>query len=112
MEAGRLDRRLEFQAPFAADNGAGTYTQGYAAQFECAANIIYLRGGETVIASRLEQKSPVVLTIRNAASTRRITGEWRARDVRTDVVYAIKEPPRESEDRAFVEMLATSGVQV
>jgi head-tail adaptor len=110
MLAGRLDMRLQFQAPYEIDNGAGTLTQGHAPQFEIAASVKYLRGGETVLSSRLEQIAPVIITVRACNDTRQIAGEWRAVDLRTGTVFQIKELPRVSENRGFFEMLAVSGV--
>lgn len=118
MEAGRLNWRLQFQAPDEREDGAGNSTDGYLPQFTMSAHVHFLRGGEGVLASRLEQVTPVVLTVRNSTQTKRITGEWRAIDVRAGndrfgrprVVYQIKETPRESGDRAWLEMLASTGV--
>jgi head-tail adaptor len=116
MNAGRLERRLQFQSPKEIDDGAGNYTQGFEPQFECAASVTFMKGGEQVLASRLEQVSPVIIAVRSANATRRITGEWRAEDMRSGAIYMVKETPRHpvrkdgSEDRSMLEFLATSGV--
>jgi head-tail adaptor len=116
MAAGRLSRRLQFSAPKRVKDGKGNTTDGFDPQFECAASVSFLRGGEQVLASRLEQVSPVVVTVRVSNNTRQITGDWRAEDVRTGVIYMVKESPRHpmrkdgGEDRLMFEFLATSGV--
>lgn len=110
MEAGRLDRRLQFQRRQDKENGAGGFVDEWVAQFECAAGRKWLRGGETVIAARLESRQPVILTIRNSAATRQINNDWRAVDLRDGRIYNIRENPKESDDRATLEFLAESGV--
>lgn len=110
MEAGRLDKRLQFQRPFEIEDGAGNYTNGWQPEFTQAANIKFLRGGETVLASRLEQTAPLIVTIRASIQAKAIGGDWRAVDTRSGVVYQVKEAPRESDDRGFLEMLCMCGV--
>lgn len=118
MDAGVLDRRLDFEAPKALDDGAGNYVDGFVLQFTQAANVKYLRGGEGVLASRLNATQPVVITIRRSIQSQQIAPDWRVVDKRGGVdqfglprvVYAIKEFPRESDDRGFLEMLAVRGV--
>lgn len=117
MDAGRLDRRLQFQSPYEIEDGAGNYSQGWQPEFELAANTRFLRGGEQVLASRLEQKTPLIVTVRACVAARRITGDWRAVDMRNGAIYHIKETPRLPVDksgrevRAFFEMLAMAGVE-
>jgi len=58
------------------------------------------------------------VTIRTSTQARRITADWRAVDARAGqdehgkprIVYQIKEPPRESENRAYLEFLVVRGV--
>lgn len=114
--AGRLDQRLQFQSPAPLDDGAGNTTDGFQPQFETAAGIRFLRGGETVLAARLEQTAPLLITVRASTNTRQITGDWRAVDMRTRAVYQVKENPRNpvdkngKENRGYFEFLAQAGV--
>lgn len=118
MAAGRLDRRLTFEAPREIEDGAGNFTSGFVAQFTQAANVKFMRGGESVLAARLEAAQPAIVTIRASTQARAIAGDWRAVDARAGmdehgkprVVYQIKELPRESEDDAYLEMLVVRGV--
>ena len=118
MEAGRLDKQLQFQRPFEISDGAGNYTNGWQPEFTQAANIKFLRGGESVMASRLDAKQPAIVTIRASIQAKAITNDWRAVDPRGGVdefgnprvVYQIKELPRESDDRGFLEVMVMRGV--
>lgn len=118
MDAGRLDRRLTFEAPKEIEDGAGNTVSGFETQFTTAANIKFMRGGETVFAARLEATQPGIVTIRNSTQARLITAGWRAVDQRAGLdaygkprsVYQIKEIPRESEDDAFLEFMVVRGV--
>ena len=65
-----------------------------------------LRGGETVMQSRMQSRSPVILTVRRSPDAERITSEWRA--VIDGRFYEVREDWRPTEDRLFVEMLAES----
>ena len=116
MHAGRLDRRLQFAERREVDDGMGNTVAEYVPQYECAANIKRLRGGESVLAARLEAKQPVVVTVRACTAARAITHDWRATDLRDGTIYAVKENPRYPtdksgrEDRGHLEFLAMSGV--
>lgn len=110
--AGKLWHWLQFEARAEpVDDGYGNTISGvWTEQFTVHAGLQFLRGSEQVIAARLEGRSPVVILLRSSQNARRITHEWRAKDLRTGTIYQIKESPRPSADRAFVEMLAESGV--
>lgn len=118
MDAGALTRRLDFEAPHAVEDGAGNYVDGHVLQFTQAASVQYLKGGEGVLASRLNATQPVVITIRRSVQAQAITPEWRVVDKRGGydefgkprVVYQVKEFPRGSDDGGFLEMLAVRGV--
>lgn len=117
MDAGLLDRRLDFEAPRQIEDGAGNYVDGFVLQFSQAASVKYLRGGESVLASRLNATQPVIVTVRRSVQSAAIAPDWRIVDKRGGVdehglprvVYFIKEWPRESDDRGFLEMLAVRG---
>lgn len=112
FKAGKLTYRLQFSVRTApVDDGYGNVVSGdWTPQFEARCHIMFLKGSESVLASRLEAKSPVIIGLRNSANARRVTPEWRATDLNTGIVYEIKEQPRPSDDRSHFEMLAMSGV--
>lgn len=104
MGAGKLDRRAAFAAPFEDTDADGQIVQRYDEQFTVWAGVRWLRGGETVMQSRMQSRSPAILTVRATPDTRRITSEWRATiDGR---VFEMREDPRPTDDRAWLEMLA------
>jgi len=108
--ATKLQDRIAFDAPTSTPNGQGGTIAGWAVQHECWAQITYLRGTEPVIAARLVGVQPVVFRIRNCAAAREIGNDWRARDLRTGTEYAVKGNPVPTDDRAFLDIMATSGV--
>lgn len=110
MGAGRLDRRYQFQMRQEVEDGHGNSESEWVSVFEATGNRLLLRGGETVLASRLTGRTPMVLTVRNSESARRIAADWRVTDMRTGQLMAVREDPRESDNRAYLEMLVESGV--
>lgn len=91
-------------------NGQGGTRSSFRQVFTTWAKIRYLRGGEAVQASRLVGEQPVVVTIRANAQSALVTPEWRLRDTRRGITYAIRAIVP-SEDRATYEITAISGVQ-
>lgn len=112
MGAGLFIHRLQFEARAEPSNdGYGNTIAGaWTMQFETRCGLTFLKGSETVIASRLEARSPVIIALRNSSNARQVTHEWRAVDVRTGAIYHIKERPRPSDDRSMLEMMAEAGV--
>lgn len=102
--AGDLTKRATLQAPQEAVDADGQIVQAYPAQGTVWANLRPLRGGEAVMQSRMQSRSPAIITVRASSLTRRITSEWRA--VIDGKTYHVKEDPRETQDRAFLEFLA------
>ena len=110
MEAGRLTERMRFEkrASIARD-GYGNFEGDWQAQFTVAAQRQMLRGGETVIAARLNGRQPAILTIRRSAQSETITTDWRAVDTRAGDVWNIRSISP-SEDRASFDLLVERGV--
>jgi len=112
LSAGALDHRVTFQSPVQERDADGQLHQGWETAFEAWAAVKYLRGTEAVMQARMQSRSPAILTIRNSASSRRVTSEWRAlvRD-RSGVerVFELREDPRPTPGAAMLEMLAESG---
>lgn len=117
---GSLRRRIALDEPGLIDDDHGGVEQGWNERFQRSAEVIYLRGGETVKAARLTGQQPAVFRVRSDTSTRAITTDWRLRDVRrvqlgddgkpvgNTGLYNIKSVI-ETEDRAWVEITAISG---
>lgn len=109
--AGALREKVTFQAFVDSEDEWGNVTQAWVDQFEAAASIEYLRGGETVLASRLTARQPAVLTIRSHTAARNVKPDWRVRNSRTGEQFAIRELPREAkESRGYLQMLIEAGV--
>lgn len=102
--AGDLTKRATLQEPQEATDADGQVVQSYLAQGTVWANLRPLRGGEAVLAARLESRSPAIITVRASSLSRRVTSEWRA--VIDGKTYHVREDPRETQDRAFLEFLA------
>ena len=102
-DAGRLTKIATFAEPVEAVDADGQAVQSYETRFIEWVHVRWLRGGESVMQSRLASRSPAVVTFRNSERARTVTSEWRVTiDGRT---FEAKEDPRETEDRAFQEML-------
>jgi head-tail adaptor len=107
--AGQLIESVAFDALNAVDDGYGNRQQEFVEQFQTRAGFIWLRGGESVQAARLEGQQPLIVRVRVYEDTNRITPDWRMRDLRTGDVYAIRGISR-SLDRGYLDVLVQSGV--
>ena len=87
----------------------GGVEDAWAPQFVEWAGVKHLRGGEAVMAARMQSRNPVICVVRNSARARQITSEWRVTlRSRSGVVLVaeVKEDPRPSEGDAYLEFLA------
>ena len=100
----KLDYRATFAAPVEAVDADGQVVQDYQEQFAVWAGVRWLRGGESVMQARMQSRSPAILTVRKTPDTERITSEWRVLVDGRD--FDVKEDPRPSDDRGYLEMLA------
>jgi SPP1 family predicted phage head-tail adaptor len=110
MHAGAMNFRVAFDAPVRTPNGQGGTTLGWAQAFSCFAEIIFLRGGETVQAARLQGRQPIVAKVHSSAMARSVETDWRMRDLRSGVIYAIHSIVP-SDNRAHLELTCESGAQ-
>lgn len=107
MEAGNLTQLATFQSPVQSADDDGQLHQGWRDEFTIWVNVKYLRGGEAVMQARMQSHTPAILTVRASPQSRRITSEWRAAiDGR---VFEVKEDPRPTQDRAWLELLVEAG---
>lgn len=107
--AGRLRERVTFSRRVDQANGYGGTVGDWQDQFTVWAGYTHLRGGETVIAARLENRHPVVIRVRQSTDTLRISADWRAADQRTGVGYAIRDVTADP-GGAFIDLLCERGV--
>ena len=109
VKAGDMKDRVALQRPIQTPDGMGGTETGWQDVAEVWANFRYLRGGETVLASRLQGRLTAVITIRESADTRAVTADWRLRDARKATIWNIRSfiP---SDDDAFLELTCESGV--
>ncbi|TMV07330.1 head-tail adaptor protein [Arenibacterium halophilum] len=119
MGAGSLRERIVFERPKSEPDGHGGIETGWTEMFEVRAALRWLRGGESVQAARLSGRQPAVFTIRANDQTRAIAPDWRLRDLRRLALDAGGQPIRgvfniraviETEDRAWIEITAETGV--
>lgn len=107
--AGDLAFKVAFEKRMEADRGDGVTVGEWQEQFQCAAGVINLRGGEAVMAGRLQGKSTRLFFIRSFAASKLVDTDWQVRDVRTGVAFNIREISA-SDDRAWLDLLCESGV--
>ncbi|WP_353641323.1 phage head closure protein [Mesorhizobium sp. WSM2239] len=108
--AGDLFERVGFDKHGTASDGAGGTISAFVEQFTRRAEFIHLRGGEAVLAARLQGRHTQIIRVRADSETRTVTTDWRISDKRlAGVVYNIRDITL-SKDRAFLDMLCERGV--
>lgn len=123
VTTGDLRERVYLDKPTQTDNGRGGFELGWAPQFERNAHVRYLRGGEGVQAARMSGKQPAVFTVRSDPQTKLVDTGWRLRDARLQTLDLDLQPLShrglynitsaiESDDRAWIEITAVSGVGI
>lgn len=107
--AGDLYYRFAFDKRVDQQDGYGNTKGEWQEQFQRRAGLTHIRGGEAVMADRLQGQHTQVVFVRACSETRLITSDWRARDVRTGAVFNILEVTTTT-DRKWVDLLMQSGV--
>ena len=108
--AGSLYYKVDCQSREKIDDGMGNEISGpWATRFSVRAAYRHLRGGEAVMASRLQNKHPMIITVRRSSNTMQITPDWRVFDSRDGKVYEIRDITPEL-DRQYLSFLVESGV--
>ena len=112
--AGPLRERVQFQSrATVADDGFGANVPGgpFEHRFTRWASYLPLRGGETVQASRLQGRQPMIVRVRQSAQTLEADASWRLVDARDPSrVFAIVGPPTDPDSkRAWLDFLVTEG---
>ena len=101
-----FDRRANVNPDF--PNDFGNTVSGWVEQFQCRAEFIHLRGGESVMAARLQGKHTQVIRVRATALTRSVSTDWRVRDVHSGAAFNIRDIT--PVDRQWLDMLCERGV--
>lgn len=86
----------------------GNTVSAWAEQFQCRAEFIHLRGGESVMAGRLQGKHSVVIRVRATSFTGQVSTDWRVRDC--GAVYNIRDITPSENDRQWLDILCERGV--
>lgn len=98
----RPDKTDEFGNPLP-ERGAWT------TQFTVWAAYHHLRGGEGVMAGRLQGQHTLIITLRASSQSRQITTDWRLVDARNGTVFAVHDVTHET-DRQWISLLCERGV--
>lgn len=122
LGAGDLYYKVAFLKREETDDGLGNVTgHKFVEQFACRAAYRHLRGGETVMAGRLQGKHAQVIIVRSSSQTRLVTTDWIVRDVRASTetepgsgqfagdVFNIRDVTQET-DRMWITFLCEKGV--
>ncbi|RWX28954.1 head-tail adaptor protein [Rhizobium leguminosarum] len=110
--AGKLREKLLFQRRAIVDDGFGNEQAGdWETKFTAAANLIPLKGGEPVIASRLTGVQPFIIQIRACNDARAVNTAWRAIDARNPArAFNITADVDPDNKNAWIDIMATQGV--
>lgn len=116
IEAGELRERFAFEkrgdlsgnSP-PGDGYGNVVDDTWTEQFDCRAKLHILRGGESVVAARLEGRKMAILTVRSSTNTKLVSTAWRCKDKRTLEFYNIREVTLQPDKHDF-EMLIELGV--
>ena len=107
--AGDLFFKVAFDKRIDVNDGAGNTVSDWDEQFQCRAGFTPIRGGESVMADRLQGTRTQIIFVRRSIASRAVTPEWRVRDVRTGEAYNIREVTA-TDDRLWLDFLCQGGV--
>ena len=119
--AGPMRDRVAFDAPISSPDGRGGVETAWEEQFERFVEVIYQRGSEGIEGARLSGRSSYKIRLRQSASARQITTDWRLRDLKRTmpdgnggtkpVEYNLREVDAIT-DRQYIWLVAESGVAI
>lgn len=108
--AGEIDCRFKYQKRTQQADGYGNFQGGWQTQFTLWTQRSFLRGGETVMAARLQGRQPGILKIRSSPEANQITTDWRAVNVDDETEVWNIRSVQPSNRRDEIEFLAERGV--
>jgi hypothetical protein len=109
MAAGERRRRFTFFSISPISGDLGTERGDPVAQFTRNGKLTPLRGGEEVMAARLQSRQPYNLEVLQDSRTRQVTTDWQIRD-EAGVLYNIRTIIDPDNKRSKRVMLVESGV--
>ncbi len=109
MTAGTLREKIRFQSRTNENDGYGNTKAEWTTAYDCRADLLWLRGGESVLAGRLEGVKTAVFTIRDCVDARAVTSEYRVVNLRTDEVFNVRSV-NSATKRGYIDILAETGV--
>ena len=111
--SGRLRERItlwsRIQSNPDAPNDLGNVEAEWVDRGSVKAEPIHVRGGEAVMAGRLQGRHTQIMRVWASALTRSIETDWRVTDARTGAEFAVRDVTV-TPDRRWVELLCESGV--
>ncbi|MGV1913858.1 head-tail adaptor protein [Agrobacterium vitis] len=90
------------------DRGDGVTVGQWVEQFQVRAGFIHLRGGESVMADRLQGQHTKIIFVRASSQTRQVGTNWRVRDVQAGAEFNIRDITPTT-DRRWIDFLCQSG---
>lgn len=109
--AGKLVERVAFDRPDTVDDGLGGRARSWVQDFDCNAEFRYQKGSEEEDAGGHVGVAEFKVRVRSSSETRRITSEYRMRDVKRSVAYNLREVDNVS-DRHWVWFVAENGIAI
>lgn len=109
ITASDLRDRVSLEKREEIDDGYGGVVGQWVTQFERNACILLSKGGETVIAARLQSVQPALIIVRYDAETAAITAAWRLIETRSGTVYNIRTVADMERRGRFITMLCEAG---
>lgn len=112
MTPGKRREKLHFQSRGVVEDDYGNEVSGpFATVFTEYAELMPLKGGESVLASRLSGVQPFIIRIPGSTAARDVTTAWRAVDARNPSrIFNITSVANFDQKNAGIDMMATQGV--
>ena len=101
-----IARRIEINPD--APNDYGNTVADWADEGTVSAEYIHLRGGEAVMAGRLQGRHPQIVRVRASALTRQVETHWRVTDARTGTHFNVRDVTPDP-GRAWIDWLCEVG---
>jgi len=107
--AGQLIEFVSWQKRLPINDGYGNTEGTFEEQFTSRAGYTWMKGGEAVIAARMEGKQPIGVRVRRNSNTLQIRPDWRMVDIDSGFIYAVH-AITESPERGYLDVLVEMGV--